>query len=73
MLLRYSSFYVVGEVKTKIKNKIYANLTKFEAYSKKLAAKTLIQENASDYSEPEPYINIKYSWEEDLSSQLEEP
>lgn len=51
---------------------VYATFVKFEAFSKELAAKMLILENARNYSEPEPYINTYHSWEEDSSSQLEE-
>ena len=49
---------------------IYATLEKFEAYSKELIAKTLIQQNARNYSESESYTD--HSWEEDSSYQLEE-
>lgn len=49
---------------------IYATFTKFEAYAKELAAKTLILKNDINYSEPEPYID--HSWEKDSSSQHKE-
>lgn len=44
-----------------MKDKIYASLAKFEAYSKELAEKTLIQKNVRYYLELEPYINIEHS------------
>ncbi|KAI5414110.1 hypothetical protein KIW84_058305 [Lathyrus oleraceus] len=59
-------------VKTVMQDDIYATLAKFEAYSKELATKTLIQQNARNYSEPEPYIYTNYSLKEDSSYQLEE-
>lgn len=49
---------------------IYATLKKFKAHSKELPAKTLIQQNARNYSEPEPYTDN--SLEEDSLFQLEE-
>lgn len=45
---------------------IYATLIKFEAYSKELTAKTLIQQNARNYSDLKLYTD--HSWEEDSSS-----
>lgn len=55
-----------------MKYDLYTTLAKFEDYSKELAAKTSILKNAQKFSEPESYINIDHSWEEDSSSQLEE-
>lgn len=36
---------------------VYATFAKFEFYAKELAAKTLILENARNYSQPESYTN----------------
>ncbi|XP_050875687.1 uncharacterized protein LOC127079332 [Lathyrus oleraceus] len=65
-------FLFVCKVKTIMQDGIYATLVKFESYSKELAAKMLILENARNYSDPEPYINTDHLWEEESSSQLEE-
>lgn len=70
VLLRYSSFCFVCKVKTIIQEDIYVTFSKFEIYSKEPAIKTLIQQNARNYSEIVPYTD--HSWEEDSSSQLEE-
>lgn len=48
-----------------------AILANFKAYTKEFAAKTLVLQNARNYSELESYVNIKHSWEGDSLSQFE--